>query len=223
MTENLKAEVLREVLTAAGIADLPKSFREHLAKRIRHYTELYLLREEREERAASLTPAPAAPEGERHEYEHDMFVIGCAKCRKPALDPIHNKPYGPTPPAAAPREEGPTTVEEYLDVVEGHPELRKVLLEIGNTVALPQELWDRLCDEVCKALRKAAHAQGRAEGVVLPRPLSEWHEDYGPMLWWFFPVEEPPYAGTPLDSDWPGYHTHWTPIPIPHLTQQKAS
>jgi hypothetical protein len=28
-------------------------------------------------------------------------------------------------------------------------------------------------------------------------------------------LEEPPYAGTPLDGGWPGYHTHWTPILIP--------
>jgi hypothetical protein len=31
------------------------------------------------------------------------------------------------------------------------------------------------------------------------RPLSEWHEDMGPKLWWRFPIEEPPYCGSPLD------------------------
>lgn len=50
-------------------------------------------------------------------------------------------------------------------------------------------------------------------GGVDARPLDDWHEDDGPALWWRFPVNEPPYAGTPLDSDWPGYHTHWTPLP----------
>ncbi len=72
------------------------------------------------------------------------------------------------------------------------------------------------------------------------RPLAEWHEDMGPVLWWRFPVDEPPYVGTPLDrghcvtltaqqhvsgrvrpervgvcfiGGWPGYHTHWTPMP----------
>jgi hypothetical protein len=45
--------------------------------------------------------------------------------------------------------------------------------------------------------------------------LKDWHEDDGPVLWWCRPVEEPPYAGTPLDADWPGYHTHWTPIVVP--------
>lgn len=69
------------------------------------------------------------------------------------------------------------------------------------------------------------------------RPLSEWHEDIGPVLWWWFPVREPPYVGTPLDrgyyvqvqmtgrgwvetvgrnvGGWPGYHTHWTPLIVP--------
>jgi hypothetical protein len=76
------------------------------------------------------------------------------------------------------------------------------------------------------------------------RPLAEWHVDMGPVLWWRFPVDEPPYVGTPLDrghcltlteqrpaphvdprgaarrhvsicfvGGWPGYHTHWTPMP----------
>lgn len=47
------------------------------------------------------------------------------------------------------------------------------------------------------------------------RPLDQWHEDDGPVLWWSFPIEEAPYVGTPLDSDWPGYHTHWTPLVVP--------
>lgn len=47
------------------------------------------------------------------------------------------------------------------------------------------------------------------------RPLEEWHEDLGNQLWWKFPIDEPPYCGHPRDTDWPGYHTHWTPIPLP--------
>ena len=47
------------------------------------------------------------------------------------------------------------------------------------------------------------------------RPLAEWHEDTGPVLWWTFPVQEPPWSGQPTDDDWPHYHTHWTPLVIP--------
>lgn len=68
------------------------------------------------------------------------------------------------------------------------------------------------------------------------KTLEQWHEDVGPVLWWKFPINEPPYVGTPLDlprviqiaayvgrdafqwpvavgGGWPGYHTHWTPLP----------
>lgn len=53
-------------------------------------------------------------------------------------------------------------------------------------------------------------------------PMAGYHEDHGAVLWWRFPVEEPPYVGTPLDDDWPGddMFTHWTPIvcPIPSVS-----
>ncbi|MGK7653194.1 hypothetical protein ACSQ76_12485 [Roseovarius sp. B08] len=45
------------------------------------------------------------------------------------------------------------------------------------------------------------------------RPLEDWHEDLGFVVWWKFPVDEPAWIGTPNDSDWPGYHTHFTPHP----------
>lgn len=99
-----------------------------------------------------------------------------------------------------------------------------------------------------------------------PRPIAEYHEDMGTVLWWKFPIEEPPYVGGPNDlgfeviiqpqitlhiatgeyegahggddpsSDdltskphkfhvggWPGYHTHFTPIPIPRNPPCAAS
>lgn len=46
-------------------------------------------------------------------------------------------------------------------------------------------------------------------------PGEAYHEDMGPCLWWQFPIEEPPYSGMPIDDDWPGYHTHFTPLVIP--------
>ena len=46
-------------------------------------------------------------------------------------------------------------------------------------------------------------------------PLAHWHEEVGDVLWWKFPVMEPPYVGTPLDDDWPHYHTHFTRIVTP--------
>lgn len=57
-----------------------------------------------------------------------------------------------------------------------------------------------------------------ANGVTVqkqPHTLEDWDEDYGDVLWWKFPIDEPPYVGSPLDANWPGYHTHWTPIAVP--------
>lgn len=48
-----------------------------------------------------------------------------------------------------------------------------------------------------------------------------WHEDMGDVLWWKFPVEEAPWVGSPLDSDWPGYHTHFSLLPpIPNVLDE---
>ena len=51
------------------------------------------------------------------------------------------------------------------------------------------------------------------QAMSAAKPIEDWHEDYGPVMWWFRDMGEPPYCGTPNDSDWPDYHTHWTPIP----------
>lgn len=59
---------------------------------------------------------------------------------------------------------------------------------------------------------------GKSAPAPTARPEREWHEDFGPVLWWRFTVSEAPWCGTPLDSDWPGYHRWWTPLgpaPLP--------
>lgn len=64
-----------------------------------------------------------------------------------------------------------------------------------------------------------------ANGVTISteaRPLKEWHEDIGDVLWWKFPIEEPPYVGSPLDLNWPSYHTHWTPIVVPQPPKEEV-
>ena len=43
----------------------------------------------------------------------------------------------------------------------------------------------------------------------------DWWEDDGDVIWYKFPVDEPPYIGSPLNSDWiEGYYTHWVPLPF---------
>ena len=94
-----------------------------------------------------------------------------------------------------------------------------------------QEKLDKLVDLICKSpldyceaateecvgcLRLAKYLIDHGVTVQeCARSLEEWHEDYGDVLWWKFPIEEPPYAGSPLDEKWDGYYTHWTPIVVP--------
>lgn len=52
------------------------------------------------------------------------------------------------------------------------------------------------------------------------RPIDEYHEDHGFVLWWKLPIEEPPYVGSPNCSDWPGCHTHWCKIECPEDLKQ---
>lgn len=48
-----------------------------------------------------------------------------------------------------------------------------------------------------------------------PRPIAEYHEDMGPVVWWRFPVSECAWIGMPSDYSWiPGYYTHFTPHPV---------
>lgn len=58
----------------------------------------------------------------------------------------------------------------------------------------------------------AVRRLGKLEDSLEPKPIEEWHEDDGDCLWWKFPIEEAPYCGSPLDEDWPGYHTHFTKV-----------
>ena len=77
--------------------------------------------------------------------------------------------------------------------------------------------------DIISAMIKTKHAarmvaditemvQGIFEEIYDPKPFHLYHEDMGPKLWWRFPIEEPPFVGTPLDTDWPGHHTHFTAI-----------
>lgn len=61
----------------------------------------------------------------------------------------------------------------------------------------------------------AVRQLGKLEDMLEPSPIDKWDEDIGPCLWWTFPIEEPPYSGSPLDTDFPSYVTHFTEIIMP--------
>lgn len=76
------------------------------------------------------------------------------------------------------------------------------------------------CVTVCSG--EAIVKLAKYEDYNEPKPIDEWDEDYGDCLWWKFPIEEPPYCGSPLDKEWEddnydSYYTHFTRLVIPEL------
>ena len=76
------------------------------------------------------------------------------------------------------------------------------------------------CETV--TLVKAASPAAAAERLgIMAQPADEWCEEYGDCLWWSFPIEEPPYLGTPIswdrhgDPTVPDECTHFTRIYLP--------
>lgn len=67
------------------------------------------------------------------------------------------------------------------------------------------------------ALARAEKAEQALALATTLRPLYEWHEGYGNVLWWTLPIVEPPHIGSPLDDEpsLPDHVTHWTPILAP--------
>lgn len=97
------------------------------------------------------------------------------------------------------------TREEAIALLDQYYEVRRSGLH-----ARVASIWR---EEMTKAREACLAAMLRSEPPTIARPLSEWNESHGFVTWWKFPIEEPSWIGSPTDSDWPGYHTHWTPHP----------
>jgi hypothetical protein len=99
-------------------------------------------------------------------------------------------------------------------IVADTPDAHQVWLDIGVqhfTIGEYCETKDE-AEWLAAQLRIALTAlQAGAGDVALP--LDEYHEDMGPVTWWSFPIREASWIGSPNDSDWPEYHTHFTPHP----------
>lgn len=85
--------------------------------------------------------------------------------------------------------------------------------------------------------KRIAALEADGKRLATLRPASEYHEDYGTVLWWHLPICEPPYIGagegmndsnadgTPTDCRRlieEGWLTHWTPIPQPAIDAMGA-
>jgi hypothetical protein len=88
--------------------------------------------------------------------------------------------------------------------------------------------WDLEECPGCSDLPKRTELSSQLKNLHTLRPLSEYHEDYGCVLWHHYPIQEPPYVGSGpgmgettrqgkpttcrrlIESGW---LTHWSPIP----------
>jgi hypothetical protein len=89
-------------------------------------------------------------------------------------------------------------------------ELQDIGYEFGCPAGIKITEWLRV---VLRERQKPAEPAA----PLIARARDEWHEDDGPVMWWAWCghewAGEPGWCGQPGDSDWPGYHTHWTPHP----------
>lgn len=106
------------------------------------------------------------------------------------------------------------------------------LIEMINELEEPQvtneQAWNKIAEtypETAQNLRitldHAVYGHEAEPQKVKARLAKHWDEDLGDCLWWDFPVEEPPYCGTPLDVDFPKYKTHFTELYIPDEVEEE--
>lgn len=78
-------------------------------------------------------------------------------------------------------------------------------VELSNALTLAKQLRDGGGEQIPSRYYEELH------------PIGDWQEDDGNVLWWRLPVCEPPYCGTPNDTDFyadngEGYFTHFSYI-----------
>lgn len=106
------------------------------------------------------------------------------------------------------------------------------LIEMINELEEPQvtneQAWNKIAEtypETAQNLRitldHAVYGHEAEPQKVKARLAKHWDEDLGDCLWWDFPVDEPPYCGTPLDDDFPKYKTHFTELHIPDEVEEE--
>ena len=77
------------------------------------------------------------------------------------------------------------------------------------------------CETITLVKARDPYEAARKVGIEA-RPADDWDEEHGDVLWWSFPIEEPPYLGSPISfhrdgsPTVPDHCTHWTPVFVPH-------
>ena len=133
----------------------------------------------------------------------DWPVCGCDPYADKVIEVLEEsgmlKPADPTPPQT----------RDFRDLVDEIAGRWNVETPIGFATDLANAVRD-----------EAARMSPAASGEVVAKTFEDWQEADGNVLWWKSPIDEPPYVGTPIDTDWPfsDYSSDslwWTRIVIP--------
>jgi hypothetical protein len=116
------------------------------------------------------------------------------------------------------------------------------LIEKSKEIEQINELRKALAVDLEGANDELIEKSKTLELLLHLRPIADYIESEGDVLWWRVPIDEPPWVGTPQCAGysvelhtkdrpeprmvmrgqvggWPGdeYFTHWTPLPRPRL------
>lgn len=80
-----------------------------------------------------------------------------------------------------------------------------------------KEHWRKVRDEMTSLKDLLAKIPDKIDPLKA-RPRSEYHQDMGAVLWWKFPITEPPYVG---GDNFPERFTHFTEIMFPNIPGEK--
>jgi hypothetical protein len=92
---------------------------------------------------------------------------------------------------------------------------QRVTAELRDTLDLATRRALSLEEDERRQRERIAELESQLAARPALELLDDWTEEDGCVLWWLFPITEPPYVGTPLDDEFPSYVTHWTRIVVP--------
>lgn len=89
----------------------------------------------------------------------------------------------------------------------------------AHRMASLAEMWGWACD-VYAEYENSRLQDAPIVLTVVPkyaRPVEEWREEMGPVLWWKNSTQRFPYLGTPLDIEFDASYKWFSPIDFPEI------
>jgi len=85
-----------------------------------------------------------------------------------------------------------------------------------------QDTFEKLAECLCNSKAEAVYRHSEVHPLFhellkpyVVYPATAYDEEFGDVLWWNFPVCEPPHLGSPCDTQWPGDKwTHFSLMPV---------